>query len=146
MFVGVSMNKNVVAILEDIVNSKIEDYSIPHVRGNSIRIKHIVVRHSKKINAWLVYDTIANVQIAKMFCKTGAIALAKSIADDKQQTAKIQYLDTFISKHYNDCIFYKHTMDVTEDSIKYETAQSRFAISIDLTRHAKEELEQIILS
>jgi hypothetical protein len=37
-------------------------------------------------------------------------------------------------------------MDVTEDSIKYETAQSRFAISIDLTRHAKEELEQIILS
>lgn len=140
------MNKNVVTVLEDIVNSKIENYSIPHVRGNSIRIKHLVVRHSKKINAWLVYDTKENLQIARMFCKTSALALAKNIADGKQMDDKIHHLDHYIAKHYNDCVFYKHTMDITEDDIKYFTAKNRFDISFDATKHAKEELDKIILS
>jgi hypothetical protein len=37
-------------------------------------------------------------------------------------------------------------MDVTKDNIKYFSAQNRFEISIDATRDAKEELDQIILS
>jgi len=146
MFVGVPMNKNVVTVLEDIVNSKIENYSIPHVRGNSIRIKHLIVRHSKKINAWLVYDSKENVQLAKMFCKTSALAFAKNIADEGTKQDRIIELDHFIAKHYNDCVFYKHTMDVTKDNIKYLSAQNRFEISIDATKDAKEELDQIILS
>ena len=140
------MNKNLVEALEELINSKIENYSIPHVKGNSIRIKHLVVRYSNKAG-WLIYDTKNNIQIAKMFCKTSAIALAKVLADNKSSQNKVLHLDKVIEKHYNDCVFYKHTMHkAKDDDVRYLNAQNRFDISIDITRHAKEELERIILS
>jgi hypothetical protein len=140
------MNKNLVEALEELINSKIENYSIPHVKGNSIRIKHLVVRHSNKAG-WLIYDTKENMQVARMFCKTSAIALAKVLAENKTTKKKVLDLDKVIEKHYNDCVFYKHTMRKAKtDDVRYLNAQNRFDISIDITRSAKEELERIILS
>lgn len=140
------MNVNLITVLEELINSKIEDYSIPHVGNNSIRIKHYVVRHSKKAG-WLIYDTQKNTQLAKMFCKTSAIALAKTLADSREgKRIQIFELDKLIEKHYNDCIFYKHTMNVTKDDTKYVTAQNRFDISFSVTKKAKEDLDRIILS
>jgi len=40
--------------LEEIVNRGLEDSAIPVARGNSIRIKHIVVRKIPK--GYLIYD------------------------------------------------------------------------------------------
>jgi hypothetical protein len=141
------MDKNLVEALEELINSKIENYSIPHVKGNSIRIKHLVVRRSKKAG-WLIYDTKSNTQVAKMFCKTSALALAKVLADNLTSNHKtVLHLDKVIEKHYNDCLFYRHTMKKANYAdVRFFNAQNRFDISIDITRSAQRELEKIILS
>jgi hypothetical protein len=140
------MDNKLLGSLEELINSKIEDLSIPHIKGKSIRIKSLIVRHSKKAG-WLIYDTKSNTQVAKMFCKTSAIALAKIIADKQtQRKTEVLDLDKIIQKHYNDCVFYKHTMNVSKDSTRYENACNRYDISIDIARKAQKDLEQIILS
>ena len=44
--------------LEEIVNRGLEDSAIPHARGNSIRIKHVIIRKSPK--GYLIYDAKEN--------------------------------------------------------------------------------------
>lgn len=140
------MKNNLIDSLEELINTKVEDLAIPHVKGNSIRIKHIIVRYSKKAG-WLIYDTITNTQLARMFCKTSAIALAKVLAEQKSRRQKEVYeLDNLIQKHYNDCLFYKHTMVVSKDTTKYNVAMTRYDISIRIAKKAQKDLEQIILS
>jgi Uri superfamily endonuclease len=101
--------------LEKLLNDNIEKLLIPHVRGNSIRIKHHIIRKSKA--GWLIYDIKENQQIAKMFSKTAAIALAKTLAQGLDEIEKIQYLDFNIKKNYNDAIFAKHSLIKTNNQI-----------------------------
>ena len=57
------MNSEYVATqLEEIVNKGLEELPIPYAKGNSIRIKHIIVRKSPK--GYLIYNTKDNNQVA----------------------------------------------------------------------------------
>lgn len=140
------MNSRQLNLLEELINSNAEDLAIPHVKGNSVRIKHIVIRKSKKAG-WLLYDTKENKQIAQMFCKTSALALAKTIAEKRNNyNNRIQTLDRVIQKHVNDCVFYKNTMEKTKNTQTWEALANRYEISIAISQSAKNDLERIILS
>jgi len=139
------MNLRQLSLLEEIIDNGLKDLAIPYVKKNSIRIKHLVIRHSKKAG-WLIYDTKENKQVAQLYCKYGAIALAKSIAERRPLTDKIINLDRIIQKHVNDCLFYKHSMDKADNIIKYESIANRYDVSIAISQQAKDDLEKIILS
>ena len=130
--------------LEDLLNQALDTSDFPYVRGKSIRIKHLIVRGAKF--GYLVFDTKENKEVAKMFCKTSALALAKTVAKSRnlEYTNKIKKLDFDIQKHYNDALFYKNTIRITKDKVRRDVAQMRYEISADRTRRAKQELDTFI--
>ena len=129
--------------LEYLINNNLDTSYFPYVKGKSIRIGHVIVRETK-VGFFLVFDTKANKEIAKMFCKTAAVALAKNIVRDKNQIKTIKELDKTIEKNYNDAIFHKHMMRVTKDDTKYFIAQTRYDIAAARTRDAKDKLDSFI--
>ena len=98
---------------QDIIEANL-DLHFSHKKGNSSRIGSIVVTIRESTKGHLVYCAKANKQIARTFCKTAPVAIARG--GDLQN---ILQLDNEIMKHFNDCIFYKHTMK----NSKSETAR-----------------------
>ena len=132
--------------LETLINNKIDTTYFPYVKGKSIRIGHIIVRETRA-QFFLVFDTKENKEVAKMFCKTGAVALARSIVKNRTEAVdKIKRLDFTISKNYTDAIFYRHTIKVTKDDIKREIAEMRYEIAASATQDAKDKLDTFIYS
>jgi hypothetical protein len=136
------LNPKLVIELENLINNKIDTSYFPYVKGKSIRIGHVIVRETSF--GFLVFDTKNNKEIDKMFCKTGAVALAKTVASGKEYKKDIVQLDKIIEKNYNDAIFYKYTMRVTKDDIKYNVAETRYDIAASKTKYAKEQLDKYI--
>lgn len=128
--------------LEELINDNIDKEAIPYVKGNSIRIKNIVVRKSKA--GWLIYDTETNKQLERLFCKSSALAYANVVAKGSKTIRPILELDKLIQKHYNDCVFYLYTLRKTKDSTKAEVARIRYDISYTTTRQATKDLERFI--
>ena len=132
--------------LETLINNKIDTTYFPYVKGKSIRIGHIIVRETRA-QFFLVFDTKENKEVAKMFCKTGAVALARSIVKNRTEAVdKIKRLDFTISKNYTDAIFYRHTIKVTKDDVKREIAEMRYEIAASATQDAKDKLDTFIYS
>ena len=131
--------------LENLINNKIDTSLFPYVKGKSIRIGHIIVRETKA-KFFLVFDTKENKEIAKMFCKTSAVALAKTMAKSKEEAdiKRIKELDCTISKNFTDALFYKHTMKVTKDEIKRDVAEMRYDIAAETLWDAKDKLDTFI--
>ena len=130
--------------LENLINNNLDMSFFPYVKGKSVRIKHIVVRETSF--GFLVFDTKENREVAKTFCKTSALALAKNVAFDRNRINEIQQLDRFIQKHYNDALFFKHTIRVTKDEERKFVAETRYDIAAAKTREAKEKLDRFIYS
>jgi hypothetical protein len=128
--------------LEELINENIDKEAIPYVKGNSIRIKNIVVRKSKA--GWLIYDTETNTQLERMFCKSSALAYANVVAKKLNTLNEVLKLDKLIQKHYNDCVFYLHTLRITKDATRKEVARTRYDISYLETRRAAKDLEHFI--
>lgn len=137
------MDSTLSSKLEELIDNNIDKEAIPYVKGNSIRIKNIVIRKSKV--GWLIYDIESNTQLARLFCKSSALAYAKCVAKGNA-TARITELDNIIQKHYNDCIFYLHTLKKTKDSARAEVARVRYDISYGETHRATKDLEQFIFN
>ena len=129
--------------LETLIDSNIDKASLPYVKGNSIRIKHIVIRKNKI--GWLLYDTDTNTQIAQFFCRSSALAYANVVLKKRASLKQVFELDKTIEKHYNDCMFYLHTMKVTKDETRREAVKTRYDISYATTRKATKDLERIIM-
>ena len=131
--------------LENLINNKIDTSYFPYVKGKSIRIGHIIVRETRA-RFFLVFDTKENKEVAKMFCKTSAVALAKTIAKSKEEAdiKRIKELDHTISKNFTDALFYKHTMKVTKDEIKRDIAEMRYDIAAEMLWDAKGKLDTFI--
>jgi hypothetical protein len=129
--------------LEYLINKNLDTSYFPYVKGKSIRIGHIIVRETK-VGFFLVFDTRENKEVAKMFCKTAAVALAKSIARNRNQIKTIKELDKVIEKNYNDAIFHKHIMRITKDDTKYFVAETRYDIAAARTLEAKDKLDSFI--
>jgi hypothetical protein len=138
------INKQILKDLQEIIEDNLDPSMFPYRKGNSIRIGKFVIRESRY--GFLVYDIEANRQIAKTFCKTAAVALAKNLNKGRDNTQKVLHLDSVIEKHYNDCVFYKHTIRKTKDEFKKEIITVRYEIAKSITSDAKKRLDSFIFS
>lgn len=138
-------NPKVAAELEELINRVLDTSLFPYVKGKSIRIKHIIVRETQF--GFLVFDTNTHKEVCKTFCKTSAVAVAKSLSGGRSISIdRIKLLDEIIKKNYNDALFYKHTLALSSDSTRRFVAESRYDVAAVRTRTAKEELDRIIYS
>ena len=128
--------------LEEIVNRGLEDSAIPVARGNSIRIKHIVVRKSPK--GYLIYDAKENKQVVRTYFKTTAVAIAKNLAQGIDITETAMEFDDTMLKHYNDAIFYKNSIRNTTDASKIEIRETRLDVAIQESRRVRSLLDRYI--
>jgi hypothetical protein len=130
--------------LEDLINKQLDTSYFPYVKGNSIRIGKFVVRENKK-GLFLVYDTTENKQIANTFCKTSAVALAKTLLHGNAKDVKeIERLDGIIARNFNDAIFYKQTIKTSKEEIRKFVAVTRYDLASEKTKEAKELLDSYI--
>ena len=130
--------------LEEIVNKGLEDVNIPYAKGNSIRIGHVVIRKSPK--GYLIYDSKENRQISRVHFKTTAVAIAKNIAQGRNITEKLLEFDDLMLKHYNDAVFYKHSMRKSKDPFKIQVRRTRLDVAIEESRRVRNLLDQFIFS
>jgi hypothetical protein len=128
--------------LEEIVNRGLEDSAIPVARGNSIRIKHIVVRKSPK--GYLIYDAKENRQVVRTYFKTTAVAIAKNLAQGNDITEKAMEFDDTMLKHYNDAIFYRNSIRNTTDASKREIRETRLDVAIQESQRVRSLLDRYI--
>ena len=128
--------------LEEIVNRGLEDSAIPVARGNSIRIKHIVVRKSPK--GYLIYDAKENRQVVRTYFKTTAVAIAKNLAQGIDITETAMEFDDTMLKHYNDAIFYRNSIRNTSDASKREIRETRLDVAIQESQRVRSLLDRYI--
>ena len=84
-------SKELIQALKELVDSQI-DIAIPYAKGNSIRLKHIIIR--KHRNGYRIFDLNTNKIIATTFSKTGAVAIAKVIVNNEpEKISEIRKLD-----------------------------------------------------
>lgn len=138
------ISDKVIEELEELVNKGLETSSFPVAKGNSIRIKHIVIRKSPK--GFLIYDTKKNVQVARTMFKSTAIAIAKNLAEHKNIIDNVLKLDRIMLKHYTDAIFYKNTIKKTNDEFKKEVTETRLSIAIEETDKVRNTLDRYIFN
>lgn len=136
------MSTDLAVELEKIIDQGLEDVALPIVKGNSIRIKHMIVRENKE--GFVVYNSRSNKQVAFLFSKTAAIALAKTLANNLNATDYIISLDKEIAKNYNDCLFLKNAIRNIEDSFTRQNKLTRLDIALARTERAKESLDKFI--
>ena len=128
--------------LEEIVNRGLEDSAIPHARGNSIRIKHVIIRKSPK--GYLIYDAKENKQVVRTYFKTTAVAIAKNLAQGIDITETAMEFDDTMLKHYNDAIFYKNSIRNTTDASKREIRETRLDVAIQESQRVRSLLDRYI--
>ena len=136
------INKALLAEFEQLLLENLEKANFPCVRGNSIRIGAMIVRSNKR--GHLVYNTNGNVQVASMFSKAAAVALARTMADGKDHLKKIREIDDDIAKYYSEAIFYKHNLDRTTDEFRRCVLETRYDIAKAHTSEAKYRLDSYI--
>ena len=86
------INNKLLKDLEHLINGSVDPSLFPYAKGNSIRIGSFIVRENKK-GFFMIYDLSSNAQIAKTFCKTSAVALAKALSQGKSVGKNILEID-----------------------------------------------------
>jgi len=135
-------SKELIQELEEVIHKGLESVPLPIQKGNSIELENYIIRKSK--NGYLVYCTTDNKQVARVFCKASAIAIAKNFATGKNVVQDVLDLDFRIQKNINDAIFYKNTMKKTKDPFVRETREIRYDIALADSQVAKDKLEKFI--
>ena len=138
------MNKQLLEELEDIVNRGIAESYFPVVSKNSVRIKNMMVRKSKK--GYLVIDAKEGEQVAFTEFKSTALAIAKSKAKGVNNTDKLMHLEHIMSKHYYDALFFENTINNTKDSLVRETRQTRLDIAQVEAEKVRQQIDYFIFS
>lgn len=128
--------------LEFILEKNIDETLFPYKKGNSIRIGHIAIRQTPK--DYIVFNCKTNSMVARTFCKSSAVALARTLATGKDFTSRILDLDNVIQKNYIDCIFYKHIIAKTTDDVRREITQTRYEIARHRTQMSRSKLDRYI--
>ena len=143
----ITKSKNLLSDLEKIVNASIDPSMFPYKKGNSIRIGKYAIRTTKYGHK--VFDCELNCMIAETFSKTAAVALAKYTSqheEDRSAHECILRIDRKVEKWYNDCMFYRNTIQKTDDPIKADVAATRYDIAKTETEHARSQLDKYIYS
>tara|TARA_B100000902_G_scaffold372315_1_gene399224 strand:+ start:2128 stop:2565 length:438 start_codon:yes stop_codon:yes gene_type:complete len=124
------------ADLDDIMESGLKRVHMPFVKGKgkSVRIKNTIFRESKKEGGFILFDVKTHKRIATTFSKRGAIAYSKARArNNPNLEVEVLRLDQNLGKHYMDSIFFKHTIESTDDEFRREAAEMRFELAKDHT-------------
>lgn len=129
--------------LLEIIEEGLESNPLPYKKGNSIRVGKYAIRKNNK-GVVLVYDCIENKQIAKTYFLTSAIAIAKNLAVGRNITDRALRLDFDLLKHYNDALFFKHTIKTCKDPEMAWTRRVRLEIAMQKTQELKKDLDRFI--
>ena len=129
--------------LQQIVDVKIKDYDIPVQIGNTIRIKHLIIRPCKK--GYVIIDTNNNKSIVTTYTKIAAMAIAKSYIKKKPLNSIINF-DNQIEKNLNDIVFYDNIIASTRDSEKLINLKIRKELAKEKVYIAKFNLNEQIVS
>ena len=70
-----SFDKHLTQQLQEIIEAGLVRVPIPYEKGNSIRIKNLIIR--KHHNGYRLFNLTTNKHICTVFCKTTALAIAK---------------------------------------------------------------------
>ena len=139
-----SFDKQLAVELEEIVVHGLAQVAIPYEKGNSIRIKNIVVR--KHRNGYRIFDISTNKHVVTTFTKAAALAIAKITAEtgDNSSVRDIIRLDNTVSKHYMDALFAKRSIEVGKDIQRIESSEVKFDIATDKAWSSLAQIETYI--
>jgi|TARA_B100000925_G_scaffold59951_1_gene40141 hypothetical protein len=138
-----SVDANLAKQLEEIIQTGLERVAIPYQKGNSIRIKNMVIRGHK--NGYRLFDITNNKHVTTTFTKTAAVAIAKLTAEDADFKMKdIIKLDDKVAKHYMDALYAKNTIKMGGSAERIDTAEVRFEIATDNAWVALADIERYI--
>ena len=115
---------------------------LPIVKGNSIRIKHMIVRKTK--NGYSVFNCKSKEHVADTTFKKSAIAIAKTSSVGANYVDKIVNLDRQALKHHNDITVYQHTVNNSKQETMKMSRQARLTDSIVANNIVAEQLENFI--
>lgn len=135
--------KQAVEELEDIIETKMSDYTIPVKKGRLIRIGNFAIRFSRN-KGYIVFDVQTNKPVTVTFSKLAAVAIAKTYNKNQNLSIIIRY-DDIIKKHFNDICFYEHVINNTEDDYRKEALETRLECSKETIDSAKLVLDNIIM-
>ena len=125
----IQLNETLAQELEQIVTAGLQQVAIPYEKGNSIRLKYIAIRKHK--NGYKLFDCKRNAHVVTTFTKTAAIAIAKSIVENKNDMEQILRLDDKVAKHYMDALFAKRSYESSNNLTKKDSAEILFDIAMD---------------
>jgi hypothetical protein len=139
-----SFDKQLAKELEEIVVHGLAQVPIPYQKGNSIRVKNIVIRKHK--NGYRIFDISTNKHVVTTFTKTAALAIAKIVAEsgNSNDIKDIIVLDNKVCKHYMDALFAKRTIEVSKDSVRIEASEIKFDIATDKAWSSLAQIESYI--
>jgi hypothetical protein len=139
-----SFDKELAKELEEIVVHGLSQVPIPYEKGNSIRVKNIVIRKHK--NGYRIFDISTNKHVVTTFTKTAALAIAKIVAEsgNSNDIKDIIVLDNKVCKHYMDALFAKRTIEVSKDSIRIQASETKFDIATDKAWSSLAQIESYI--
>lgn len=129
--------------LKQLIEQDIDPVYFPIKKGNKINIGSYSVAQTR--DGYSVKDYKTNTIIALTFSKTAAVAIAKNLSKRKDIIDKVMELDKVIQKNTIDCEFYRHTMKVTDNPVRYQSTCNRYDVSLQRTKDAKEKLQKFIL-
>ena len=139
-----SFDKQLAKELEEIVVHGLAQVPIPYQKGNSIRVKNIVIRKHK--NGYRIFDISTNKHVVTTFTKTAALAIAKIVAEsgNSNDIKDIIVLDNKVCKHYMDALFAKRTIEVSKDSIRIQASETKFDIATEKAWSSLAQIESYI--
>jgi len=139
-----SFDKQLAKELEEIVVHGLAQVPIPYEKGNSIRIKNIVIR--KHRNGYRIFDISNNKHVVTTFTKTAALAIAKIVAErgNSNDIKDIIVLDNKVCKHYMDALFAKRAIEVSKDITRIEASEVKFDIATDRAWSSLAQIESYI--
>ena len=139
-----SFDKQLAKDLEEIVVHGLAQVPIPYEKGNSIRVKNIVIRKHK--NGYRIFDISNNKHIVTTFTKTAALAIAKIVAEsgNSNDIKDIIVLDNTVCKHYMDALFAKRSIEVSKDITRIESSEVKFDIATDKAWSSLAQIESYI--
>ena len=139
-----SFDKQLAKELEEIVVHGLSQVPIPYEKGNSIRVKNIVIRKHK--NGYRIFDISTNKHVVTTFTKTAALAIAKIVGErgNSNDIKDIIMLDNKVCKNYMDALFAKRAIEVSKDITRIEASEVKFEIATDRAWSSLAQIESYI--
>tara|TARA_B100000941_G_scaffold287010_1_gene261475 strand:- start:581 stop:1009 length:429 start_codon:yes stop_codon:yes gene_type:complete len=124
-----SIDKHLSQQLEEIIEAGLIRVAIPYQKGNSIRVKNLIIR--KHHNGYRLFDLRTNKHICTTFAKATALAIAKMTAEKTEFNLKnLLKLDDKVAKYYMDALYAKRSMKTGESVERRESAEVQYDIAM----------------